>query len=51
MADLVLPKGLETIGSHAFFECPITIVTIPEDMQNIDERAFSGCHTLTAVTF
>ncbi len=51
VADLVIPDGVTSIGSYAFYGCSrLTSVTIPDSVTSIGYRAFSGCSGLTSVT-
>ena len=48
--ELVVPDGVETIGSYAFYNgSEITAVTIPSSITSIGGSAFSGCTGLTSV--
>ena len=54
--DLVIPAtangyAVTSIGESAFFNCPMSSVTIPEGVTSIGEAAFSDCYLLTSVTF
>lgn len=43
VGDLVLPEGIESIGSSAFANCrAITSATLPASLASIDSSAFSG---------
>ncbi|MCR4646076.1 MAG: leucine-rich repeat protein [Oscillospiraceae bacterium] len=46
--DVVLPDGLEGMGG-AFADTPITSVTIPESVYNINADSFRNCTGLTEV--
>ncbi len=49
--DLVIPEGVTTIGSSAFYNCSnLTSVVIPDSVTTIGSSAFSGCSSLTSVT-
>ena len=49
--DLVIPEGVESIASHAFYNYSgLTSVTIPNSVTSIGDWAFSGCTGLTSVT-
>ena len=43
--NLDLPEGLQTIGSQAFYGCPLTRVVVPESVTQIDDYAF--CNNIT----
>ena len=48
---LVLPEGLESIGSHAFYGCNgLTSVDIPDGVTTIGEAAFKNCSKLESIT-
>lgn len=50
-ANVILPKGITTIGAFAFGDCKsLTSVTIPDGVSTIDKYAFYGCKSLKAVT-
>lgn len=47
MKSIRLPKGLERIGSEAFYNCyELTSINIPGSIQSIGEKAFGGCQKL-----
>ena len=49
--DVVIPKGVKTIGIWAFKECAdITSITIPDSVTTIKQGAFSHCSSLTSIT-
>ena len=49
--DLVIPEGVTTIGSYAFYGSEgLTSVTIPNSVKEIGYSAFSNCSGLTSVT-
>ena len=51
IADLVIPDGVTTIGSYAFYNCnSLVSVTIPASVTEIDSNAFRDCSGLTKVT-
>jgi len=51
LTRIVLPNGLETIGSGAFFDCcNLAAISFPESVVSIGSEAFYGCSTLTSVT-
>ncbi len=38
------------IGENAFYECPVTSVTLPSTITKIDQGAFHYCSNLTSIT-
>ncbi len=49
--ELVIPDGVTSIGSRAFYSCSgLTSVTIPNSVTSIGYGAFSGCSGITSVT-
>ncbi|MDE6773642.1 MAG: leucine-rich repeat domain-containing protein, partial [Treponemataceae bacterium] len=50
--ELVIPGGVERIGSGAFRGCGnLTSVTIPASVKTIGSNAFNGCNSLETVTY
>ena len=47
--NTVIPEGVEAIGTHAFYGCPITEVKIPSSCTFIDQYAFAGCEQLSSL--
>ncbi len=51
VTDLVIPNGVTSIGSSAFYNCSsLTSITIPDSVTSIGEDAFCRCSSLTSVT-
>ncbi len=49
--DLVIPDGVTSIGSYAFYNCDsITSVTIPDGVTSIGSNAFYNCDNITSIT-
>ena len=48
--DIVIPKGVTSIGDYAFYDCDsITSVSIPKSVTSIEDKAFEGCSSLTGI--
>ena len=48
---VVIPDGVTSIGSAAFFYCKsLTSITIPDGVTSIGDGAFSCCSSLTSIT-
>lgn len=48
---LIIPNGVTSIGSFAFFGCSgLTSITIPDSITSIGDSAFYGCTELTNIT-
>ena len=51
VTELVIPKGVTSIGNYAFHNCSsLTAVTIPESVTDIGESAFKNCYNLASIT-
>ena len=51
VTDLVIPDGVTTIRSYAFYNCSgLTNLTIPDSVTSIGSYAFSNCSGLTSAT-
>ena len=51
VTDLVIPNGVESINSGAFYNCSgLTSVVIPDSVTSIGSSAFCNCSSLTSVT-
>ncbi len=48
--DISQCTKLESIGSYAFYSCPIKKMVLPEGLKSIDGGAFSDCKKLVDVT-
>ena len=46
LKTLTLPEGLESIGGMAFYQCGIESITIPQNVKQIDDFAFTDCEDL-----
>ena len=50
-STITIPKGVTSIGGHAFFECDsLTSITIPEGVTSIGDAVFCRCSRLTSIT-
>ena len=47
--DVVIPDGVNVIGSEAFYCKALTSVTLPATVTTIEEDAFGGCEALTEI--
>ncbi len=50
LTDVNIPKTVKSIGNCAFFATALTNVTIPDNTEIIDTRAFECCYSLTDIT-
>lgn len=51
LTSVVLPCGITSIESHAFWSCEnLTSVTLPDSLTSIDDWAFDGCLNLMNIT-
>ena len=52
ITDLVIPSGVLSIGSSAFWECQnLKSITIPNTVMRIESYAFAHCSSLTDIYF
>lgn len=49
--SVLLPSALAKIGKNAFYNANILYITIPAEVQTIDDNAFSNSYYLKTVTF
>lgn len=50
--DLVIPEGVETIGTAAFYKCrSLTGVKIPQSVRSVGKSAFEGCENMRGVYY
>lgn len=49
--DVVVPKGIETIGREAFEDSNVRSVSLPDSVRKIDYFAFSSCKNLREIRF
>lgn len=47
--DIVIPKGVKTIGAGAFKDCTMEKVAIPDSVNLIEYGAFQNCSKLTEI--
>jgi len=50
LTSIKLPNGLKRIGSSQFYRTKISEINIPASVQEIGDRVFAGCKTLTNIT-
>lgn len=51
LKEVILPKGLVSIGKSAFRECwTLTSIEIPETVTSIGKEAFDWCDSLASVS-
>lgn len=47
ITSVVLPSGLTSVGSHAFYGCEqLTVLDLPENVRSVGEYAFAGCRQM-----
>lgn len=49
LTEVVLPEGLEVIGSKAFRDCPLTSVILPDSLRVIADDAFNEPGTIEII--
>lgn len=47
--EVVFEDGIKNIGNYAFYDCGISTVSLPADLESIGNYAFSGCYNLVTV--
>ena len=47
--EVVLPEGLETIGSRAFAGSSVSVINLPDSIEAIDEDAFENCENVSVM--
>ena len=47
---ILIPRGVVSIGHHAFYGTGVTSVTLPDTLETINCYAFGGCDKLTSIT-
>lgn len=51
ITSIILPDGLETVSSFAFYKCySLELVVLPQSLRRIEESAFHSCIGLTMMT-
>lgn len=48
--SMIIPDGVTSIGSEAFYGSGLTSITIPDSVTRIADGAFLGCSSLTSIT-
>ena len=52
MTELIIPDGVASIGSSAFYGCSgLTSIIIPDSVTSIGQSAFEGCSGLTKINY
>ena len=49
--DVVIPDGVEKIGSYWFWDTDVENVLVPASVRELGIDAFHGCEKLKSVTF
>ncbi len=47
--NFVIPENVTDIGKFAFYCCGLNSITIQNNLSNIEEGAFEGCHALVEI--
>ena len=50
LVSVILPEGVKTIGSNAFFNTSLSKITLPSSVESIASSAFYQCYKLESVT-
>ena len=48
--NIIINKGVTSIGDYAFTDCSLTTVTIPEGITYIGKQSFQSCYDLKSLT-
>ena len=51
LEEVDLPENLEVVGAYAFGDSGLTSISIPKNVQKIDDCVFAVCPSLKTVTF
>jgi len=51
ITEISIPKGATTIGTNAFDSVPLTTITIPGSVVEINNFAFNNCTSLNTIVF
>jgi hypothetical protein len=51
LTSVVLPEGLTVLGTSAFSSCPLTEMTFPASLTNINQTCFQYCYNLSTIRF
>ena len=49
LASIVIPEGVTSIGSNAFYFCKLTSIIIPGSVTSLGSSVFSNCSLLTTI--
>jgi hypothetical protein len=51
VTEIILPEGLRSIGTNAFFDCTnLNGIDLPETLTSIGDNAFNGCEQIKNIT-
>ena len=51
ITEISIPEGATTIGTNAFDSVPLTTITIPGSVMEINNYAFNNCTSLNSIVF
>lgn len=50
LSNIQLPDSLVSISGEGFYRCPFVNITLPNNLQTLNTRAFGTCEQLTEIT-